>query len=231
MKSTDLVILAGGKGKRLRSITKNKIPKPLVKINNIPFLNYQLNYLSKFEINKIIILCGYKGNQIYKKFNNKKINGKIIKCKIEKKQMGTGGALNVIKNKISNYFFLVNGDTFFNINLDYLKKKFNKKYLGLMVLSNQIEKTKTKKLLNLNLNKNNEIINKKSKLINSGTYYFSKKILGYLNKKNQSLEKEIIPILIKKKKLVGSKSSAKLIDIGTPQNFKKSKNVLLKQIL
>ena len=46
-----------------------------------------------------------------------------------------------------------------------------------------------------------QLINKKSNLINSGTYLLSSKIFKYLNKKNQSLENEIIPILIKKKYL------------------------------
>jgi|TARA_B110000483_G_scaffold236930_1_gene310871 NDP-sugar pyrophosphorylase family protein len=229
MKPIDLVILAGGKGKRLRSITKNKIPKPLVKINNIPFLDYLINYLSRFGIRKIIILCGYKGNQIYKRYNNTKVNGKIINCKIEKKEMGTGGALNLIKNKISKYFFLVNGDTFFNINLDNLKKKMDKNYSAMMVLSTEFKKSKTKKLLNLKLNNKSELINKKSKLINSGTYLFSNKIFEYLNTKNQSLESEIIPILIKKKRIFGVKSRAKLIDIGTPNNYKISKYLLSKQ--
>ena len=66
-KRIDLVILAGGKGKRLKSITKNKVPKPLVKINGTPFLDYLLKNLSKYNIDKIFILCGYKGNQIVMK--------------------------------------------------------------------------------------------------------------------------------------------------------------------
>ena len=56
-KRIDLVILAGGKGKRLKSITKNKVPKPLVKINGTPFLDYllikkisfRLLFLNKFK--------------------------------------------------------------------------------------------------------------------------------------------------------------------------------------
>ena len=72
MSSKSIVILAGGKGKRLRSITKNQIPKPLVKLNNKPFLDLLLNYLSKFKINKIYIIAGYKGHKIKKLFDKKK---------------------------------------------------------------------------------------------------------------------------------------------------------------
>ena len=62
-KRIDLVILAGGKGKRLKSITKNKVPKPLVKINGTPFLDYLLKniyYLQKlgYLILTIVFLTG-----------------------------------------------------------------------------------------------------------------------------------------------------------------------------
>ena len=72
-KKIDLVILAGGKGKRLRTITKNKVPKPLVKINGKPFLDLLLQNLSKYNFDNIFILCGYKGYQILKKYNKKKL--------------------------------------------------------------------------------------------------------------------------------------------------------------
>ena len=73
IKKIDLVILAGGKGKRLRTITKNKVPKPLVKINGKPFLDLLLQNLSKYNFDNIFILCGYKGYQILKKYNKKKL--------------------------------------------------------------------------------------------------------------------------------------------------------------
>ena len=67
----DLVILAGGKGRRIKKYLKGMC-KPLIKINGKPFLDYLLKKkISKFDIKNIIILAGYKGNQIFKKYNNK----------------------------------------------------------------------------------------------------------------------------------------------------------------
>ena len=57
----DCVILVGGKGKRLGSITK-KTPKPLIKINDIPFLNYLILHIAKFKISKIYLIGNYKFN-------------------------------------------------------------------------------------------------------------------------------------------------------------------------
>ena len=65
------IILCGGKGTRLGSITK-KIPKSLVKINNKPIIWYILKILRKNNFNHFILPTGYKGNQL-KKYLNKKI--------------------------------------------------------------------------------------------------------------------------------------------------------------
>ena len=53
------VILSGGQGTRLKQVSKN-IPKPLINLDGIPFLKYQINYLSQFPFKEIILLCGYK---------------------------------------------------------------------------------------------------------------------------------------------------------------------------
>ena len=71
------LILAGGRGKRLRPIT-DKIPKPLILINNTPLIERSIKYLKKFGINDIIICSGYKSKQI-ENFLKKKKN---FNCKI-----------------------------------------------------------------------------------------------------------------------------------------------------
>lgn len=71
MKKIDLVILAGGKGKRIEKYTKST-PKPLIKIGKIPFIQYLLNYYSQYNFENIIILCGYKGNLIKRIYNKKR---------------------------------------------------------------------------------------------------------------------------------------------------------------
>jgi len=231
MKKIDVVILAGGKGKRLRPITKNKVPKPLVEINGIPFLDYLLNYLSKFKIYRIFILCGYKGTQISERYNNKKINNKLIICKIENKLMGTGGALNLIKEKVSRKFLLVNGDTFFKINYNtLLNYKLGKSY-GLMVLTNGYKNSFSNKLNKLSVRKFKVKILKNSKLINSGVYLFKKKIFEKINiKRNKmiSLESDVLKNLIIKNKIDGCKKSGYFIDIGTSKNYLKAKKYFIK---
>ena len=61
----DLIILAGGRGLRLKKYTK-KIPKPLLKVNKISMIENILNQFSRYDFNKIYILTGYKENLIKK---------------------------------------------------------------------------------------------------------------------------------------------------------------------
>jgi D,D-heptose 1,7-bisphosphate phosphatase len=222
-KILDLVILAGGQGKRLGSITK-KTPKPLLKINGIPFLRHLINYYSRYSFKNIYILAGYKGIQIKDLFHNKKINLIPIKCFIEENKKDTGGALHILKNKIKNNFILINGDSFLEINLEKISKIKLKKSIGLMVLiKNNIYK-ENKKLSNLKIDKNKFIVNNvKSKLMNSGIYLFKKNILNHIKNKRQSLEEEILPKLIEQKKIKGMLSFNYFIDIGSRKNLKLAK--------
>ena len=76
MKVKKALILSAGLGKRLLPLTK-KTPKPLVKINGIPFCDYLLNSLVKVGISKILFLTGYKGNLSKERYTN--LNGlKVI---------------------------------------------------------------------------------------------------------------------------------------------------------
>ena len=98
MHSLDLVILAGGKGSRIKSLIKDR-PKPMAVFNNKPFLEYIIQFYSKYIFKNIFILTGYKSKSIKKKFDNKKYNFTNIKCLTENRPLGTGGALNLLKRK------------------------------------------------------------------------------------------------------------------------------------
>ena len=116
------IILAGGRGKRLRPIT-DYVPKPLVPIKNIPIIEWQLKYLKKFGINEVIICTGYKQDMIENYLDSKKIGIKIH-YSIEKTPLGTGGAIKKAAKMIKDKsFFVINGDTITNIDLKKLAKQ------------------------------------------------------------------------------------------------------------
>ena len=96
-KKLDLAILCGGKGKRLKEITKNN-SKPLLKLKNNKFLDILINFYKKYDLNKIYLLVGHK-SYLYKNYHNKLVNLIRIECIIENQPLGTGGALYQLKNK------------------------------------------------------------------------------------------------------------------------------------
>lgn len=218
-KNTDVLILAGGRGSRIKTIT-DKIPKPLIKFNNRPLLDFILQHVSKYNFNKIFILAGYKSKKIFKRYHNKFYNFIKINCFNEKKRLGTWGAIYKIKNKIKKKFIVVNGDTIFNADLENFLRFSLKKEDMVMLISNNHSYKENKKLINIKINRENNIIfDKNSAFINSGYYYISKKILKKKWSEKKSLENDIIPELIKEKRIKGFIENKKIVDIGTKINL------------
>jgi len=119
------MILSGGRGKRLRPVT-DTIPKPLIKINGKPLIEWKINYLKKFGIKDIIICSGYKGKKIENYIKKKKNFGCNIEYSVETSPLGTGGAIKkAIKNVVGDSFIVLNGDIITNINLKKMMIKSN----------------------------------------------------------------------------------------------------------
>ncbi len=119
------IILAGGRGKRLKPLT-DYVPKPLIPIQNIPIIERQINYLKKFGVTEVIISTGYRTEQIENFLKARKNLGVKITFSKEKTPLGTGGAIKKAKNLIKEKtFFVINGDVITDINLTKLKSKEN----------------------------------------------------------------------------------------------------------
>ena len=198
-KKVDAVILCGGLGTRIKDISKG-VPKGLIKINKKNILTYILNEVKKYNFNKIYLMTGYK-SKLFKKFD--KINSYFIPTQSleEKKLMGTGGALSNLRKKNINDFILINGDSLLPINYLKLIKK-NKEKIGSISLVKNNNYKSNKKLANLSITKNLVKFDEKANLMNGGVYFFKKKILNNIPRKNFSLENDLLENLIKKKRLM-----------------------------
>jgi len=227
---TDAVILVGGRGTRLGKITK-KTPKPLIRIENKRFLDILLARIIHYNFKNIYLLCSYKKNIFFKLYHNKIIHNSKIICIDEGSQMDTGGALYKIKNIIKNNFFLLNGDSFFDIDYKLLPKLLCKNSIGSIAIANNRSYKLNNKINNINISKSNFLFFSKSKtkFMNGGVYFFKKKIFKYIINKKISLENEILPTLIENKKIKGFFFKKKFIDIGIKKNLnflKKNPNFL-----
>ena len=123
MKKIDVaVIMAGGKGSRLRSITNDEIPKPMVPVDGKPLLEYQVEKLKEYGIKKIVMIVGHLGEKIMDHFKDGKDFGVDIDYIVEKEPLGTAGAFYYLKDKTdAKDFLLVFGDVFFDIDFDRME--------------------------------------------------------------------------------------------------------------
>ena len=232
-KINQVVILCGGYGSRLGNLTK-KIPKPLLPIHQKSFLTFLIEYLDRYKFKKIFLLCHYK-NKLFNNFKNKldKEIKKNIKIEIinEKQKLDTGGAIKNIYKKLDKNFLSINGDTYFNINLNnfFIKNK-SKKFTNMIVSSNTYNKSSTSVIYD----KKTKIIKSlkkrdksKKNITHSGFTLINRDHLKLVKKKIFNLEKDLFESLIKKKKLVCTNYKQIFYYIGSPKTFKNANNFIV----
>lgn len=121
------VILAAGKGTRLKTLTE-KIPKVLLPIGDKPLLGHAIYALSKNEINDISLVVNYKEEDIKKYFGDgSRFNVKISYLHQENPAGGTADAVSYARKRIDGGFTLLNGDLFFN---SLIVKQLKESYKG-----------------------------------------------------------------------------------------------------
>jgi len=218
-KPKQMVILCGGLGTRIEKFT-SKTPKPLLLFKSRPFLYYLITYFAKKGIRDFLLFTHYKSNlfiKFSKQYDFKNLNIEIVN---EKTKLGTGGGILNFKKKLHNSFFLLNGDTLRDIDINKFIKIHNKYNKCITVALS--ENTSHPKLGRLNIKKSRLIKDPRSKFINSGLYLIDKKIFNISNYKKKKLnskisfENEILDDLIINNKASGYKNkNDKFIDIGS----------------
>lgn len=189
------IILAGGRGKRLRPIT-DYVPKPLVPLNNIPLLEWQIRYLKKFDVDEVIVCTGYKTEMIENYLDMKQNLGLKIRFSKEKSPLGTGGAIRKAASMINeDSFFVINGDTITDIDLKKLAKSPNS--IAAIELRTKFGIIETEDDKVTRFREKKDISNL---WMNAGIYHLQKETIKDLPKKGD-IEKTTFPEYAKKGKL------------------------------
>ena len=116
-KSNKVVLMVGGLGTRLRPLTEHT-PKPMLKVGNKPILETIIVNFKKYGFTSIILSVSYKSEIIEAYFGDGSKFGVNIEYVHEEKRMGTAGALSLIRDKLNEPFFVMNGDLLTNINFE-----------------------------------------------------------------------------------------------------------------
>lgn len=118
-KSNKVVLMVGGLGTRLRPLTEHT-PKPMLKVGNKPILETIILNFKKYGFINIVLCVSYKSEIIEEYFKDGSEFGVNIEYIHENKRMGTAGALSLIRDKLNESFFVMNGDLLTSINFEHM---------------------------------------------------------------------------------------------------------------
>jgi D-glycero-alpha-D-manno-heptose 1-phosphate guanylyltransferase len=217
------LILAGGLGKRLRSVVSDR-PKPMALINGRPFLEYQIRFLAAQDVRDVVLCLGHFYQPIREYFGNGRRFGVQMAYSIEREPLGTGGAIKNVEPQPKQTFLVLNGDTYFEIGLrDLLKAHREGGGLATLALVEVEDASRFGAVLLDNRGCVTSFAEKSSAgagLVNGGIYVFEPSALDYILPRTKvSLEDEVLPALAERRLLRGHVAQGYHIDIGTPESY------------
>ncbi|MDR2408383.1 MAG: nucleotidyltransferase family protein [Bacteroidales bacterium] len=230
MKLHECIILVGGQGTRLRSVV-NDLPKPMALVGEKPFLEYLLYYLHVQGCLHCVLSVGYRHEVIENYFGNQYKNMKLDYA-IEEEPLGTGGGVkNSLRFITHNNFFLLNGDSFFDVDLNQLAE-FHLSQKSSITLSvkemHHVDRYGTLDIENDRIVSFNEKQLIEKGFINAGVYVVSKHVFDnkYICKKRFSFEKDILEAYVHTLPFYAFSSDGYFIDIGIPEDYQKAQSEL-----
>ncbi|MBM4241353.1 MAG: glucose-1-phosphate thymidylyltransferase [Euryarchaeota archaeon] len=236
------VLLTAGEGTRMRPLTLTK-PKTMLQVAGRPILQYNVEALRDAGIKDIIMVVGYKKENIISHFQDGTDLGVNITYITQKERLGTAHAIGMVRDAADDHFLVLNGDiiTRRDLIMDLLKKYESKNAASSIILT-EVEDPTSFGVVETNGDLIKNIIEKPaleeapSKLINAGIYLFDNTIFDAIDqtKKSSRGEYEItdsIKIQINERKVIlGLKSRNKWIDIGRPWELLEVNELFLSEI-
>ena len=113
------VILAGGRGERLRPVT-DSVPKSLVRIADKPLLEYQIASLRRSGITEVLLVTGYLGSLVKEHFGDGSCHGVSVHYFTETLPLGTARALAVLRDDLPDCFLIMYGDLMLDVDFERL---------------------------------------------------------------------------------------------------------------
>lgn len=219
------LILAGGKGTRLRPYTTT-IPKPLMPIGDKAILEIVVEQLKENGFKDIIMSIGHLGELIMAFFGDGSKYGVDINYTKEDKPLGTAGPLSLIREEVDGPFLMMNGDVLTNLNYSALMKYHNKKGSIATVALN-------KRVVNIDfgvteIDEENKIVGYKEKpvidyLVSMGVYILNPEVLDYVEDDTYFDLPDLINLLINNgEKVNGYVFDGYWLDIGRHDDYERA---------
>lgn len=229
------VILAGGQGTRMGKFTE-EIPKPMLRIDNKPILEHQIELLKRYNITEVWVLVNYLKDSIIEYFGNGEKHGLSIHYYEEKTPLGTTGGVKEIEAELQEDFVVLYGDVMIDMNLERLIKFHKEKNSECTLVlhpndhpfdSDLVETDEHHKVIDFLPKPHPKNIFYKN-LVNAGAYVFSPEIFKHIEKgKKADFGRHIFPAIFDKIKMFGYNTAEYLKDMGTPDRWKEVEEAYL----
>lgn len=218
----DAVLMAGGKGERLRPLTLDT-PKPLLKVADKPIIDYNIENLIHYGVEYINVTTNYLGEQIENHFKEP-YNGQKIKCVREGKFLGTIGSLEIIDDWHNDTILLMNSDLFTNIDFESFYIHFKKHNADMSVAAVPYNINIPYGIFEIENTREIKGVKEKPSYYyyaNAGIYLIKKELLNIIPKDTFYNATDFMDKLIELgKKVIRFPIAGYWIDIGKPEDFK-----------
>jgi len=230
-KITDALVLAGGRGERLKPLT-NDIPKPLVEIQGKPIIQWQIEMLRANGIKNIFLSVGYMADKIKWAIGNGERFGVRVSYVVEDEPMGTAGPLWLMKiqNQLPRKSFVMcNGDELKDINISEMLKSHKRNQALVTIALTQIDDPRDWGVVRVIDDRITEFVEKPtieqapSRMINSGFYIIEPEIADLVPPRKTSIEREIFPQIADQSRLYGFRFNGQWFPTDTLERIEKAK--------
>lgn len=229
------VILAGGKGTRMGSLTKD-IPKPMIQLAGKPLLEYHINWLRANEFKEVWLIINHLGNIIEDYFGCGERFGIDIKYYREENPLGTVGGIKALENELKEDFLVLYGDVMLDMDFNRLLNfHFNKKSQATLVVhpndhphdSDLVRMDANHRIIEFLPKPHTEGIFYQN-MVNAAMYIFSPEIFKLLTPGQKAdFGKDIFPNATKSLSMYGYNTPEYIKDMGTPGRLEEVTNDLL----
>ncbi|HKT12304.1 MAG TPA: nucleotidyltransferase family protein [Terriglobia bacterium] len=233
----EAVVLAGGKGTRLRKAVAG-LPKGLAPIGEHPFLSYLLGWLRAQGVTEIILAVGHRRREIIRHYTRHKPQGMRLRFSVETTPLGTAGALRNLRSMLEGEEFLVlNGDSIFDVDLRQMLT-FHRRHRAqtTLALACPPEASRYGSVLldargriKAFVEKHAAILHgangkpRASRWVSAGVYIMNRAVFRHIpGQREVSLEKEVFPSLIGGP-FYGFPWKGYFIDIGVPEDYQRAR--------
>lgn len=224
----ECMIMAGGRGERLRPLTDTK-PKPMLQLGEKPIIEHNIDRLIQFGVQKIYISIRYLGDQIVDYLGDGSEKGIEIQYVRETEPLGTGGALRLVSSFNTDYVLLMNSDLFTDIDFEdlYLETLAQKASIGIastpytVNIPYAIFERNDSKILSFKEKPSN------THYANAGIYLIKKEWLELIPKNQFFNITDLIQLLLDKNEhVIHNPIPGYWIDIGKHEDFDRAKSIL-----